>query len=152
MATLWQTKAAIRWYLFCFTVVLFLLGLVVFAFSGCDVRQRSAKKACRGGSSAQCLVVGKYYEARMDGLFGFLMSNYATAVEYYGKACKIDSAEGYDGCERLGYLILHPADSARDHGYTTDGAYQALRRACANKVTKACDELADATSGSGASP
>src|SRR4051812_36860208 len=81
----------IRWLLVTITLVAFPVALLIFAFSGCDVRLRSEKKACRGGELARCLEVGKFYEDRADGILGFLMSNADTAVAYYHRACKLKS-------------------------------------------------------------
>jgi len=54
-----------------FSIVL----VVVVAFSSCDVRKRSEKKACRQGDVQECLYVAKYYADRSVGIIGFLMSN-----------------------------------------------------------------------------
>jgi hypothetical protein len=67
--------------------IMFPVGLIIMAFSGCDIRQRSAKHACRDGSAAQCLAVGKFYESRTDGMIGFLLSNAVTAESYYNLGC-----------------------------------------------------------------
>lgn len=127
----------IRWLLFKITLVAFPIALVIFAFSSCELRMRSEKKACRGGDLDRCLEVGKYYEAKADGILGFLMSHADTAIAYDYRACRLKSAVG---CERMVYLLSHSEQAKNLSTEVTDMA-DALIDSCAARVDGACDQL-----------
>src|SRR5512143_3660886 len=93
------------------TIILFPIALIIFAFSGCNVRKRSEKRACKAGKVEQCLYVGKYYEDKGMGLIPFLMSYNDDAIAYYTRACKLKSGAG---CERMLHLLDHGADQAKN--------------------------------------
>lgn len=137
MPSLWQLNLRIRWYLFLGAVLLFILVLPIYACSGCEIRKRNEKRACREGKVDACLVVARYYEAKADGLFGFLLSNAITSNDAYARACKLGSAEA---CERAAYVILH-YDAARDTSYSYADAARDFATACVAGVANACDEL-----------
>lgn len=119
------------------TVIVFPIALVIFFFSGCEVRKRTEKQACKAGDVDQCLYVGKYYEDKQDGLFGFLMSNADTSIAYYTHACKLKSAQG---CERMSYVLAH-GDSAKDLSTPLTDIADGLIDACGNEVSGTCDLL-----------
>jgi len=120
------------------TLIAFPVALVLFAFSSCDVRKRSEKKACKAGDVEQCLYVGKYYEDKQGGLVGFAMSHADTAIAYYFQACKLKSATG---CERMLYVFKH-GEQAKNLSTELADMADALINACAERVTGACDQLA----------
>ena len=130
--------------------IVFPIALGVYACSGCDLRKRSEKHACEDGSGAQCLVVGKFYEARTDGLFGFLLSNAVTAKRYYHRGCV---AGNLDCCAHFGHMIVNGAyDSARDDDFNHGQGMNALKKACDGGQSDACRELADASDPADAAP
>jgi TPR repeat protein len=122
------------------TLVAFPIALLIFMFSGCDLRKRSEKQACRNGAAEQCLGVARFYEQKADGIVGFAMSNGATAATYYDLGCKHGSSVA---CERLGHLMFHGFDSAKDYEPTYEDAVDALAQACVDHVTEACGELTE---------
>lgn len=65
------------------SIIAFPIALFLFAFSSCDIRKRSEKRACRAGDAKQCLEVGKYYEDKQEGIIGFLLSHSDTAIANY---------------------------------------------------------------------
>ena len=119
------------------TLVAFPIALLIFAFSSCEVRKRSEKKACRAGDVARCLFVGKYYEDKQDGIIGFLMSHADTAIANYYQACKLKSPVG---CARMMYLLSH-SDQAKNLSTELTDIADALIDACTARVTGACDQL-----------
>lgn len=119
-------------------MVAFPIALVIYAFSGCELRHRSAKAACRAGSVEPCLAVAKIYDDASDGLLGFLLSNVETARVHYDKACTLGSVAA---CDRLGALILHGADAARDSRFGAADAARAFDKACAGHLLDACHAL-----------
>jgi TPR repeat protein len=124
-------------------ITVFPFALLVYAFSGCDLRQRGAKHACRDGHAEQCLAVGKFYEERTDGLIATLLSNATTAKQYYGRACDLKSV---DGCARLGHMVVVGSYNAiKDDGFTHENGMAALAKACDAGVIDACREFADAS-------
>ena len=130
--------------------IMFPVGLIIMAFSGCDLRQRSAKHACRDGSAAQCLAVGKFYESRTDGMIGFLLSNAVTAESYYNLGCKHGSSKS---CARFGHMIVVGSyDSAFDSGFSNAQGMRALKTACDGGEADACRELASAVEPAEAAP
>ncbi|HET9992314.1 MAG TPA: hypothetical protein VFQ65_27470 [Kofleriaceae bacterium] len=132
--------SADRWYrrfVFTLTLVVFAIVLVIFAFSGCEVRKRSEKRACRNGEVEQCLYVAKYYEAKADGIIGFAMSNADTAIAYYYRACRLKSSVG---CERMMYLRAH-TDQAKNPSTELTDIADALIEACTARVEGGCVEL-----------
>lgn len=129
----------IYWLLFFVTVGLFLFGLVVFAFSGVDLRQRSEKAACERGDVAACLQVGHSYEDRAPGLIGFLMSNADTAIRSYTRACAGRSGEG---CEHMVQMLQHSEQAANLSVPMTEIVDAALG-SCIEQVPGACDQLGE---------
>lgn len=123
--------------IFYLTLIAFVVGLVVFAFSGCELRQRSAKRACRAGDVAQCLHVGKYYEDKAPGIIGFLLSHADTSVAYYYRACRLESATG---CERMLYVLRH-SEQAKNLSTDEAAMADALIGSCADRVSGTCDQL-----------
>jgi len=135
-----STSAAswkIYWFVFKITLVIFPIALLVCAFSFCEVRKRSEKQACRGGDVARCVEVGKYYEAKADGILGFLMSHADTAIANYYRACKLKSSVG---CERMVYMLGH-SEQARNLSTEQTDMADALIDACGANVTDACTQL-----------
>ncbi|HUS31161.1 MAG TPA: hypothetical protein VMZ53_21775 [Kofleriaceae bacterium] len=139
MASLWQQNLRITWWLGCGAALIFLVVLPVYACSGCDIRKRSEKRACREGNVDACLAVGRYYEGKSDGLFAMVLSNGATSTEAYARACKLGSAIG---CERAAFMSMH-ADNARDPAYTHRDAAHDFASACVDGIDEACAELDD---------
>ncbi len=125
---------------FTIAIVTLPVVLLVSLFSGCDVRMRSGKRACQAGQGEACLLVGKFYEGKADGIIGFAMSNGATAAQYYGLGCTHGS---YACCERLGHITFHGFDSVKDDGYTHADGVDAFAKACVERVPDACSELDD---------
>ena len=118
-------------------LVAFPIALIIFAFSSCNLRKRSEKKACKAGEVQQCLYVGKYYEDKLGGIISFLMSHADTSVAYYFEACKLKSATG---CERMMDVFKHGEQAKNLSTERTDMA-DALINACAERVTGSCDLL-----------
>ena len=143
-AFMWQLQMAA-------VAILFPICLVIAAFSGCDIRQRGNKHACRDGAADKCIEVGKFYEARTDGLIATMLSNAVTAEDYYDRACKLNSA---DGCARLGHMVVAVMfyDSIRDSHVTHHQGMKALAKACDGGIKTACHELADASEPADAAP
>src|SRR5882724_4451179 len=137
MSSSYAVNRKIRWLIFKLTLVAFPIALIIFAFSSCDVRKRSEKRACRGGDVDRCLEVGKYYEAKADGIIGFLMSNADTAIAYYYRACALRSPVG---CERMTYVMAH-SDQAKNLSTELTDMADALIDACAVRVAGTCDQL-----------
>jgi TPR repeat protein len=123
------------------TVLLFIIVLPIYACSGCDLRKRSEKAACRGGNGDVCLAVGKYYEAKADGILGFAMSNGATAAGFYNLGCKNGSLAS---CERLGNIMFNGYDSAKDDHLSQADGLRAYAKACLGKLAEACDGIDEA--------
>jgi TPR repeat protein len=124
---------------FTIALVAFPIVVVIATFSGCDIRKRSEKRACRGGAAEPCLALGRYYEAKTDGILGFAMSNGVTATTYYDLGCKHGSNVS---CERLGHAVFHRYDSVKDSDVTEEDAVRALAKACvADASSGACTEL-----------
>jgi TPR repeat protein len=119
------------------TLVAFPIALVIFGFSGCDLRKRSEKKACRNGEVQHCLDLGKYYEDRDDGIIGFLLSNADTAITNYYRACRLKSPVG---CERMMYLRAH-SDQAKNQSTVDADVADALIDGCIARVAGSCDAL-----------
>ena len=92
-------------------IILFPFALIVFAFSGCNVRHRAEKRACRNGDVKACLYLGTYYEAKAPGIIGFLLSYNDDAIVYLHHACKAHSVEA---CERMYKASEHGADQAKN--------------------------------------
>lgn len=132
-----STDRALSRLIFAITLVAFPIALIIFAFSSCDVRKRSEKRACREGDVEQCLYVGKYYEDKKDGIIGFLMSNADTAIANYYRACKLKSPVG---CERMMDLLAH-SDQAKNLSTELTDIADALIDACTARVTGGCDLL-----------
>lgn len=131
-------------------MVVFSFALLVYAVSGFDIRQRSAKHACRSGSAEQCLAVGRFYESRTDGLMAFLLSNPVTAETYYDLGCKLGNRAS---CARLGHMVVVGSyDAARDASFTRSDGLSALRSACDGGERDACLELAAALEPAQAAP
>jgi TPR repeat protein len=128
-----------RRFVFALTLVTFGVVLVIFAFSSCEVRKRSEKRACRNGDVEECLYVGRYYEAKADGIIGFAMSNADTAIANYYRACRLKSAVG---CERMMYLMSH-SDQAKNLSTELTDIADALIEACAARVDGGCLQLWD---------
>jgi TPR repeat protein len=126
-----------RQIVFLITLVAFPIALVIFASSGCDLRKRSEKQACRNGEVQHCLEVGKYYEDRDDGIIGFLMSNADTAITNYYQACRLKSPVG---CERMLYLRTH-SDQAKNQSTEDADVADALIDGCIARVAGSCDGL-----------
>jgi hypothetical protein len=114
------------------------LVLLVAVFSTCDVRQRSAKHACKAGDVQQCLDVAKYYEDKSEGegILNFAMSNPDTATVYYFRACKLESSVGCDGMLKMN----RDSNSVRNTTGAADIA-DALIDACADQVDNGCKNL-----------
>lgn len=131
-------------------IIVFPIALVVYAVSGCDVRRRSDKHACRHGAAERCVAVGKFYESRTDGLVATLLSNAATAKDYYHRACELGNR---DGCARFGHMVVVGSyDTIRDDGYLSADGMSALGKACDDRDLDACRELADAAEPAQAAP
>jgi TPR repeat protein len=135
----WLTRA-----LFTLTVILFFASLPIVGCSGCNLRRRGDKRACRNGNVDKCLALGAYYEGKTDGLLGFLMSNGATASDYYFRACKLKSGAGCVKMRSLHY------DSAKDPSFSITEEADALIATCAEERPTssrsdqlACDQLWD---------
>lgn len=126
-----------RRFVFTLTLVAFVVVLVIFAFSSCEVRKRSEKRACRTGDVEACLYVGRYYEAKADGIIGFAMSNADTAIANYYRACRLKSAVG---CERMMYVMAH-SDQAKNLSTELTDIADALIEACAARVDGGCTQL-----------
>ncbi|MBV8760191.1 MAG: hypothetical protein JO257_23060, partial [Deltaproteobacteria bacterium] len=142
-AFMWQVQLAA-------VVILFPICLVIAAFSGCDLRRRGDKHACRDGAADKCMAVGTFYEARTDGLIATMLSNAVTAEDYYDSACKLGKV---DGCARVGHMIVVGAyDSIADPHVTRRQGLKALAKACDGGVSSACSELADASEPADAVP
>ena len=131
-------------------VVVFPIAVVIYAFSGCDLRRRSAKHACRDGSAEQCFAVGQFYESRTDGLIATMLSNATTAKDYYDRACKLGNTPG---CARFGHMIVVGSyDAMRGDDFTREDGLNALEKACDGGQTDACGELADHADAAQAAP
>jgi len=130
--------------------IMFPVALIFMAFSGCDIRQRSAKHACRDGSAAQCLAVGEFYESRTGGMIAYLLSNATTAERYYNLGCKHGSSKS---CARFGHMIVNASyDSMFDSGFSNADGMTALETACDGGEIDACRELAGAVKSAEAAP
>lgn len=131
-------------------LIAFPIGVIIFAFSSCDLRRRGDKHACRDGSAERCLAVGQFYESRSDGFVSTMLSNPTTAINYYQRACKLGSAAG---CARFGHMkVVGKYDTIRDDDFTNDDGISALRKACDAEMTDSCRELADALDPAHAAP
>jgi TPR repeat protein len=119
-------------------MVTFPIALVIFAFSGFDIRYGSAKAACKKGSVERCLAVAKTYDEASSGIVGFLLSNVESARTYYDRACSLGSVAA---CYRLGTTILHGADAATDSHFTKADAARAFDKACGAHLFDACYAL-----------
>lgn len=129
----------VYWFLCCVTAVLFVSGLVVFAFSGFEVRQRAAKHACEQGKVDACVQVARYYEERSQGLVAFLLSNSDTAIRYHTRAC---AGLAGPSCERMVFLLKN-AEQARDLSTPLTELVDAAIKACIAQVPGACDHLGE---------
>jgi TPR repeat protein len=128
---------AYRRVLFYLTMVTFFVALVMYAFSGCELRKRAQKRACRAGDVAACLAVGKYYEDKPLGLVSFAMSYSDTSIAHYYQACKRKSATG---CERMLH-VLDKSEQAKNLSTDVTAIADALIAACSDRVDGVCDEL-----------
>jgi TPR repeat protein len=136
--------------MFAMFMVAFPIALVVYAFSGCDLRRRGDKHACRDGSAEKCLAVGQFYEGRSSGFFSTMLSNPTTAINYYQRACKLGNTTG---CARFGHMkVVGHYDTIKDDDFTQDDGLAALGKACDGGVTDACHELAGALDPARAAP
>ncbi len=111
-------------------VVLVIFGAL---FSGCDVRYRSQKAACRGGDVEQCLAVAKIYDDKGDALLADVLHYGDATREYYKRACDLGSPVGCAGFAKHSYDDSEAG--ARIHAHTT---------ACAGGIAASCVELGDA--------
>jgi len=123
-----------------FSIIVTPIALVIVAFSGCNLRRRADKSACRNGSADRCLAVGEFYEARAAGFIATLLSNATTAEDYYQRACKLGNVRG---CARFGHMVavVRDYDTLRDGDYTDEDGRSALQKACDGGVIDACHEL-----------
>ncbi len=110
MAATSRMEWKVSWFLCFVTGALFIFGLIGFALSGVEVRQRAEKRACEDGDIDACVKVGRYDEERSPGLFGFLLSHSDTSIRYDTRACA-----GHSGpsCERM-VDMLRNGEQARD--------------------------------------
>ena len=136
-----KTDVQYRTWVLTLALIAFPFVLIIALFSGCDVRKRSEKAACRGGDGAQCLAVGKYYEGKASGIIGFAMSHGATAAGYYNLGCNHGSLAA---CERLGNIMFNGYDSARDYHLSQADGLRAYAKACIGKLAEACDGIDEA--------
>ncbi len=118
-------------------IIVFPFALIIFAFSGCEIRKRSEKAACRSGNVEKCLQVGKYYDDKQGGLIAFLMSHADTSMVYYLEACKLKSSTG---CERLVYIFDH-GEQAKNLSVPLTEIADALINACTERVSGGCAQL-----------
>ncbi|MEO9157688.1 MAG: hypothetical protein ABI591_18880 [Kofleriaceae bacterium] len=127
------------WIVWLLAIILFPIGLVMFAFSSCDVRKRSEKHACKTGDLEQCLSVAKYYDDKQagKGIISFLMSHSDTAIAYYFRACKLESSTG---CDRM-LDLFHHGEQAKNLSTDTADIADALIDACVERVVHGCDDL-----------
>lgn len=124
-----------------FQLILAPIALVILAFSGCDIRRRADKSACRDGSAERCLEVGHFYEERSSGFVATLLSNATTAKNYYQRACKLGNVTG---CARFGHMVVVGTyDTMRDDDFTREDGIGALDKACNGGLIDACHELID---------
>lgn len=132
-----------------FTVA-FPIALIIYGFSGCDLRQRGDKHACRDGSAERCVAVGQFYESRSNGFVSTMLSNPTTAIDYYQRACKLGNVAG---CARFGHMkVVGSYDTIKDDSFTRDDGLSALGKACDGGETAACRELGDALDPAQAAP
>jgi TPR repeat protein len=115
----------------------FPIALIIFAFSGCNLRKRADKRACKAGSVDKCLEVGQYYDAKRGGIIAFLMSYADDATVYYLEACKLSSP---DGCEHMLDVYEH-GEQAKNLSVDTTAIADALIEACVADLAKGCTEL-----------
>ncbi|HEY6035294.1 MAG TPA: hypothetical protein VIV58_13560 [Kofleriaceae bacterium] len=92
-------------------IIVMPFALLIFAFSGCNIRKRAEKRACRGGDVKACIELGKYYEDKAPGIIGFLMSYNNDAMVYLDYGCKAKSVEA---CEKMYEVFAHGADQAKN--------------------------------------
>jgi TPR repeat protein len=119
-------------------MIVFPIALVVYGFSGCDVRHRSQKSACSDGDAKQCLAVAKLYQDDAIGLLPFLLSNFETAKEYDDRACTLGDMAG---CEALFQIIMNGhGEAARDSRFGLKEASVASDKACDAGYADACYE------------
>jgi len=139
MAATSRMEWKIYWFLFLVTVALFVFGLIVFAFSGLELRQRGEKRACERGDIDSCVKVARYYEERSPGLIGFLLSNSDTAIRYYTLAC---AGRSGPSCEKMVSMLEH-SEQARDLSTPLTEIADAVISACVEQVPGACDQLGE---------
>jgi TPR repeat protein len=119
-------------------MIVFPIALVVYGFSGCDMRHRSQKSACTEGDAQQCIAVAKLYQDDAIGLVPFLLSNFETAKEYYDRACTLGDMAG---CEGLSQIIMNGhGEAARDSRFGLKEASVASDKACDGGYADACYE------------
>ena len=130
--------------------VLFPIALIIYAFSGCDVRRRADEARLPRWVGRPVPRGWKFYEARTDGLFATLLSNATTAKDYYDRACKLGNATG---CARLGHMVVVGAyDVISDDAFTRAYGIRTLKKGCDGGDMGACSELADAVDSATAVP
>jgi hypothetical protein len=112
----------------------------VFAFSSCNVRHRSEKRACRGGDVKACLYLGTYYEDKAPGIIGFLMSYNQDAMTYLDYGCK---AKNVEACEHMYEVFAHGADQAKNGSVPLTDTADELIWGCGAGHDKLCDDLFD---------
>ena len=119
-------------------LVVFPIVLLICVFSSCDVRNRSAKHACKAGDVQQCLEVARYYEAKSEGngIINFAMSNPDTATVYYFHACKLESSVGCDGMMKMN----ENSNTARST-LELPAIVDVLINACVDQVDNSCKHL-----------
>ena len=124
--------------LFLGPIILFPFALMVFAFSGCNIRKRPEKRACRAGDVKACLELGKFYEVKVPGIIGFLMSYNEDAIEYLHVGCKAHSVEA---CERMYTASEHGADQAKNASVELTEIADNMTWGCAAGHDTLCDDL-----------
>jgi len=121
-------------------IYLFPFALLVFAFSSCDIRKRSEKRACRNGDVKACLALGAYYEDKAPGLIGFLMSYNQDAMTYLDYGCKAKSVEA---CEQMYNVFAHGADQAKNGRVPLNDTADELIWGCSAGHDSLCEDLFD---------
>ena len=115
----------------------FPIALIIFAFSGCNLRKRADKRACKAGSVDKCLEVAQFYDGKRGGIIAFLMSYADDATVYYLEACKLSSP---DGCEHMLDVYQH-GEQAKNLSVELSAIADALINACVADLAKGCTEL-----------
>jgi len=124
-------------------IIVMPFALLIFAFSGCNIRKRAEKRACRNGDVKACIELGKYYEDKAPGIIGFLMSYNNDAQVYLDYGCKAKSVEA---CEKMYEVFAHGADQAKNASVPLTDTADELIWGCGAAHDTLCDDLFDMAS------